>query len=200
MVNDLLVESGKYCRYVCVNHAKSIYRFACKIHGARQSRPYANLIGHTSKARGAGRRRRNKKCSGLRGLKSGDHRAAGATLKPESKSCLCTQSTIRTVHPPADRSCDETLISFIGPHIDAALIDKQCTRASLARKVLDAFPDRRLVEQVANVILHSSPKSGGQAKSSWLIDRQPRPRNVSSWPFATIRSDAAIPSLSGRSH
>jgi hypothetical protein len=38
---------------------------------------------------------------------------------------------------------DETLIGFIGPHIDAALIDKQCTRASLARKVLDAFPDRR---------------------------------------------------------
>jgi hypothetical protein len=144
MVNDLLVESGKYCRYVCVNHAKSIYRFACKIHEARQSRPYANLIGHTSKARGAGRRRRNKKCSGLRGLKSGDHRAAGATLTARIKKLgLCTQSTIvQFIRRPIEAG-DETLISLIGPHIDAALIDKQCTRASLARKVLDAFPDRR---------------------------------------------------------
>jgi hypothetical protein len=143
MVNDLLVESGKYCRYVCVNHAKSIYRFACKIHEARQSRPYANLIGHTSKARGAGRRRRNKKCSGLRGLKSGDHRAAGATLTARIKK-LSMYTEHNSYSSSAGRSKLVMRPSLVLlDHIDAALIDEQCTRASLARKVLDAFPDRR---------------------------------------------------------
>jgi hypothetical protein len=58
---------------------------------------------------------------------------------------------VELMRPPIENG-DETLISLIGPHVDAALISKRCTRASLARKVLDAFPDSRLAERIATMI------------------------------------------------
>jgi hypothetical protein len=53
---------------------------------------------------------------------------------------------------PAIEAGDETLITRIGPHINAALLGKRCTRGTLAREVLDSFPDSRLAEYIAAMI------------------------------------------------
>ena len=63
-----------------------------------------------------------------------------------------TEAELIYLMRPSIEADDETLVSWIGPHIQAALTGARCTAWSLARKVLNTFPDSRLAERIARMI------------------------------------------------
>jgi hypothetical protein len=62
------------------------------------------------------------------------------------------KSTFVGLIRPAIERGDTTLLERVGSYIDEALISRQTSRGVLARAVLDAFPDSRLAELIAEII------------------------------------------------
>jgi hypothetical protein len=58
---------------------------------------------------------------------------------------------VQLIRPPIERD-DYSLLSRVAAYINEALLGGVCTRGSLARAVLDGFPNSRLAELVAEKI------------------------------------------------